>query len=167
VCKYDACAERCLCALNVIHLDFLALKITLNSVANLSHTASIVRIARTVGASRTTSSAYASAATNQLPIKHPTPAFFSSMSNVSRYTQNNIGLIMAPCFTPLETEKVREETPFHKTRTCCPVYILSNRRITRGGTGLSKSMQALAKYYIFDKLPRHCNSNNRQNCFMA
>jgi hypothetical protein len=79
VCKYDACADRCLRALNVIHLDFLALKITLNSVANLSHTASIVRIARAVGANKTTSSAYASAATNQLPIKHPTPAFFSSM----------------------------------------------------------------------------------------
>ena len=82
-------------------------------------------------ATRTTSSAYASAETNQLPIKHRTPAFFSSMSSVSRYTHNNIGLIIAPCFTPFETEKWHEKAPFHNIRPCCPVCMLSANNMRR------------------------------------
>jgi hypothetical protein len=103
------------------HFDFFALNITLNPAANLSHADNKRRMAPAVGASNATSSAYANAPQNQLPIKHPMPSALNANRRLSKYMQKRTGLNIAPCFTPLETEKLFERKPFQSTRTCCPV----------------------------------------------
>jgi len=70
--------------LKVIHLDLVLMNVTQFFVANLTQIANMPLIALADGAIRIKSSAFASVAANQVPIKQPRPSLFNSVRSTSR-----------------------------------------------------------------------------------
>jgi len=50
--------------------------------------------------------------------------------------KKSIGLKIPPCFAPLLTVKVEENTAFQETWVTCLVYIFNNKHNTVGGRSL-------------------------------